>query len=117
MGPALAMAADKEPNKFNQAKRQDFKFQGEITALDAAAGTVTVNDKDKGPITLSVPQDCMLFVKHKKGAATLADFKVGNGVKLLYVQNGTNVVCTSMWQPGSHPREKEHKIQKESKSE
>lgn len=55
----------------------------------------------------------MLFVKHKKSGAGLGDFKVGEEVKVLYKQVGGALVCQSMWQPGSDPREKEHKIQKQ----
>jgi len=52
-------------------------------------------------------------VKHKKGCASLSDFKVGEEEKLLYRQDGTNIVCNSLWQPGSNPAEKKHKIQKQ----
>lgn len=31
----------------------------------------------KGLMTFPIAKDCMMFVKHKKGAASLADFKVG----------------------------------------
>jgi Cu/Ag efflux protein CusF len=112
IAPGLALAIDKEPNKFDEAMRLDFKFSGQITALDPTAGTVTVVNKEKGPITLSVPHDCMLFVKHKKGAATLADFKVGDEVKVLYQRDNTNVVCASLWQPGSNASKKQQKLQK-----
>jgi len=111
--PSLVAFAAEKQNAFESEKKTDLEFEGKITALDANAGSVTVKQEKKGSMTFSVAKDAMLFVKHKKGAATLADFKVGEEVKLLYVQNATNLVCRSLWQPGSNPSEKEHKIQKQ----
>ncbi len=111
IAPQLARAADQK-NAFRQAEKHDLKCEGKISAIDATAGTVTVNNKQKGPLALTVAKDCMLFVKHKKGAASLADFKVGEEVKALYSQDAGALVCHSLWQPGSNPAEKERKLQK-----
>ncbi|HTS17629.1 MAG TPA: hypothetical protein VMP11_08655 [Verrucomicrobiae bacterium] len=111
LGSGRAIAAD-APNKFDQAKKHDIEFTGSITAIDTNAPSVTVNSKEKGPMTLSVASDCMFFVKHKKGAAALSDFKVGEEVHVLYKQSGSAMVCDSMWEPGSNAAEKEHKVQK-----
>jgi hypothetical protein len=112
--PGRATAADDQPNKFDQAKKHDIEYRGSLTAINTNAPAVTVNDKEKGPMTFSVAKDCMFFVKHKKGAAALTDFKVGEEVRVLYKQEGSAVVCESMWEPGSDPGEKEHKVQKQS---
>ncbi|HUK84130.1 MAG TPA: hypothetical protein VLZ12_16030 [Verrucomicrobiae bacterium] len=111
-----AAAAEKQ-NAFEQEKKLDLEFEGKITTIDATASTVTVKHKHKGPMTFSVAKDCMMFVKHKKGAASLGDFKVGEEVKILYRQDATNVVCRSLWEPGSNPSEKEHKLQKQTQSQ
>jgi Cu/Ag efflux protein CusF len=111
--PRLAVAAEKQ-NAFEQEKKTDLELEGKITAIDSTAGTVTVKHEKRGPMTFPVAKNAMMFVKHKKGAASLGDFKVGEEVKLLYRQDGTNLVCHSLWQPGSNPSEKEHKIQKQS---
>ena len=110
--PGLALAADK--NAFLQDQKNDLAFHGSITAIDTNALTVVVKSKEKGSLTLTVSKDSMLFVKQKKSGATLSDFKVGDEVKALYRQNGTALACDSLWQPGSNPREKEHKIEKQS---
>jgi Cu/Ag efflux protein CusF len=112
LASGLALAAEKQ-NAFEQEKRKDTQIDGKITAIDAAARTVTVKHDQKSK-TFSVAKDAMLFVNHKKGAASLADFKAGEEVRLLYRQDGSNVVCHSLWQPGANPEEKEHRIEKQS---
>ena len=111
LAPRLAVAAEK--NAFVQDRKNDLEFHGSITAIDTNAVTVTVKNKEKGALTFTVTKDSLLFVKQKKGAATLADFKVGDEVNALYRQNGTALTCDSLWHPGSSPREKEHKIEKQ----
>jgi Cu/Ag efflux protein CusF len=113
LAPGWAVAADKPKNAFNQEKKNDLSYDGSITAIDVTAKTVTIKQKQKGALTFSVPADAILFVKHKKGAASLSDFKVGEDVNVLYQQNGNLLACRSMWQPGSNPSEKEHKVQKQ----
>jgi Cu/Ag efflux protein CusF len=113
LASGLALAAEKQ-NAFQQEKRKDMEFDGKITAIDATAGSVTVKHNQKGQMTFSVAKDAMLFVNHKKGAASLGDFKVGEEVRLLYRQDGSNLVCHSLWQPGANPKEKEHRIEKQS---
>jgi Cu/Ag efflux protein CusF len=105
--------AETPKNAFKEEEKKDLDYKGSITAVDATAGTVTISHKEKGPLTLTVAKDCLLFVKHKKGQASLADFKVGEEVKVLYRQDAGALVCHSMWQPGSHPSEKEHMIEKQ----
>ena len=80
------------------------------------AGSVTIKNKEKGPLTLAIAKDCLLFVKGKPGQAALADFKVGEEVHLYYSQAGTAIVCHSMWQPGANPREKEHEVENKAKT-
>ena len=101
-------------NEFDQAKKKDLTIEGKITAIDTNAVSVTIQHKEKGPLTFSVPSSAMLFATHKKGHATLADFKVGDTVKVAYKQSNGSMVCDSMWQPGSNPTEKEHKVEKQS---
>jgi hypothetical protein len=112
VAPRLAVAADK-PNEFGVDRKNDLDFKGAITALDATAGSVTIKNKEKGAMTFAVAKDCLLFVKHKKDGVTLADFKVGEEVRVLYSQAGTAIVCHSMWQPGSNPSEKQRKLEDE----
>jgi hypothetical protein len=111
IAPRLAIAGEKELNEFNQYSKKDLKYHGEITAIDATAGTVTVKNKDKGPLTLTVTSGTLLFVKHKKGPAALGDFKVGEDVHLLYAQSGAAITCDSMWHPGSSPVDKQREIE------
>ena len=114
--PGLAVAADKPTNEFNVDRKNDLAFGGHIAALDTTAGSVTVKHKEKGPMTFSIAKDCLLFVKQKKGAAALTDFVVGEEVRVLYQKAGTTNVCHSMWQPGSNPKEREHKLENEAKT-
>jgi hypothetical protein len=111
LAPRLAIADEKELNAFNQYSKKDLKYHGEITAIDATAGTVTVKNKDKGPLTLTVGKSALLFVKHKKGPAALGDFKVGEDVHLLYSQAGAAITCDSMWHPGASPADKERELE------
>ena len=113
--PGLAVAADKG-NEFMQDRKADLKYSGSITAIDATAGSVTIKNKEKGPLILGIAKDCLLFVKGKPGQAALADFKVGEEVHLYYSQAGTAIVCHSMWQPGANPREKEHEVENKAKT-
>ena len=110
LAPRLAVAAEK--NAFKKDKQNDIEFHGSITAIDTNALTVTIKNKEKGAMTFAVAKDCLLFVKHKKGQAALTDFKVGEDVKVLYRQDAGALVCHSMWQPGSNPAEKEHRLEK-----
>lgn len=115
VAPGLAVAADKG-NEFMQDRKADLKFAGSISAIDATAGSVTVKNKEKGPLTLSIAKDCLLYVKHKPGQAALADFKVGEEIHLYYSQAGTAIVCHSMWEPGANPREKEREVENKAKT-
>ncbi len=110
----IARAEDK--NALKQEKKTDLKLEGKITALDATAGTVTVQDNNKAPMTFTVAKNAMFFVNHKKGAAALTDFKVGEKVTVLYRPDGGATVCRSMWQPGANATEKQHKIQEASET-
>ncbi len=114
--PGSAVAADKQPNEFMQDRKADLKYSGSITAIDAAAGSVTIKNKEKGPLTLSIAKGCLLFVKHKPGQAALADFKVGEEVHLFYSQAGAASMCHSMWQPGANPRVKEREVENKTKT-
>src|SRR5450432_1713268 len=62
LAPRPAIAGEKELNAFNQYSKKDLKYHGEITAIDATAGTVTVKNKEKGPLTLTVTSGTLLFV-------------------------------------------------------
>jgi hypothetical protein len=111
LAPRLAMADDKELNAFNQYSKKDLKYHGAIAAIDATAGTVTVKNKDKGPLTLTITKDTLLFANHKKGPAALGDFKVGEDVHVLYAQAGAAITCDSMWHPGASPAEKQRELE------
>ena len=112
-GPGLAIAAEKQENAFKEAEKQDLRFDGSISAIDTNAATVIIQHKQRGPMTFSFAKDAMFFVKHKKGAASLSDFKVGETVRVLYRQENGTLVCHGMWQPGANPSEKEGKIEKQ----
>src|ERR1041385_6207544 len=113
IGIGRAMA---QQNKFNEAMKEDLEYSGSITAIDTNAPAVTVKNKEKGAMTFSLAKDCLYFVKHKKGAAVLADFKVGEEVRVLYKQDNGALVCHSLWEPGSNARVKEHRLEKQSPS-
>ena len=104
-----ATAAEDKPNKFNEAKKHDLEYSGSLTTVYTNSpfyALVFVQGKEPQGKYFYLAKDCTFFVKHKKSAATLADFKAGDEVKVLYRQEDKRIVCDSMWEPGSAPGEK-----------
>lgn len=112
---AAALAADEPHNKFNETKKHDQEYTGQITMFLPKAGNVTVTARDKDPIKVKLAADCMFFTKQKKDAASIADFKLHDDVRVLYREVDGKLVCDAMWEPGSDPSQKEAKEQKDAK--
>ena len=89
-------AEEKAPKKAATAAKHD--FTGTITAVDATAGTLTVKKKD-------VSKD---FITEK---ATLADLKVGDKVKVVYVEKDGKNTAQKVAVAGA-AKEKKEKAEK-----
>jgi len=107
----LAHAGDNKQEK-KAAKKGEEYFDGDVSAVDFKAGTVTIKKKDAGTMTFTVEQDSKFYVKQKKTGATLTDFKVGDKVEVWYtVSNGTSTIHT-LAEQGSHVQKKEKQADK-----
>jgi hypothetical protein len=80
--PALANETG-SPGKDGGAHANEKIFTGKFTAVDAAGGSVTLENKTGERHTVAVPADAKIEVNGKQG--TLADVQVGmyGGVKLI----------------------------------
>ncbi|MBI5951397.1 MAG: hypothetical protein HY865_07050 [Chloroflexi bacterium] len=74
---AMTLIASKIEAKLNLSE-----LKGIITALDSAAGTVTVTRQDNTTVTVTV--DASTLIKRNKKAATLADLQLGDKVEVKY---------------------------------
>jgi Cu/Ag efflux protein CusF len=74
-------------------KAKASKVSGEITAVDAAAKTVTVKGKDKD-VTLMVTD--MTKIMHGKEKLALADIQVGAKVTAIFVEDGDKMTAKSI---------------------
>ena len=86
-----ARAQDAKPKKSPE-------YAGAITAVDAKAGTVTLQKKDGDSKTFSCAVDCKFGGKEDK-AKSLADYKVGDKVTAHYTDDAGKLVChkLSLW--------------------
>jgi len=109
-----APAPAKEEKKMDEkkhAKKSGHYIHGEVTAVDAAANTLTVKGK-KGEVTLTI-DDKTKFHKGK----TLADVKVGDKLSVKYAETDGQMVAKSiMMKKANHHKKKEMK-QEEKKEE
>lgn len=108
-----APAPAKEEKKMDEkkhAKKDGHYVHGEVTAVDAAANTLTVKGK-KGEVTLTI-DDKTKFHKGK----TLADVKVGDKLTVKYAETDGKMVATSITTKKAHHEKKEMK-QEEKKEE
>lgn len=77
--PAAAPAKAAEPAKAAVPAKTVAKGAGEVTAVDAAAKTITVKTK-KGEVVISITDESV--IKVGKETKSLADVKVGDKVKV-----------------------------------
>lgn len=72
------------------------KVRGDITAVDAKAMTITVKGK-KGDVTVTV--DAKTEFKLGKDKKTVADLKVGDKVKVFYLETDGKNTAKSIEEP------------------
>ncbi|MEI6084832.1 MAG: hypothetical protein WCS70_11070 [Verrucomicrobiota bacterium] len=93
-----AFAEDAKPEK--PKKRE---FTGEVTAVDAAAKTVTLKNKDGESKTFAAAAAKIATADKKVGELT--DLKVGDKVKANYTEEGGKNVASKI-APPAPPKEK-----------
>jgi len=109
-----APAPTKEEKKMDEKKHEKkagHYVHGEVTAVDAAANTLTVKGK-KGEVTLTI-DDKTKFHKGK----TLADVKVGDKLSVKYAEMDGKMVAKSIKTKKAHHHEKKEMKQEEKKEE
>jgi Cu/Ag efflux protein CusF len=79
----------------SKAKRHD--LTGEITAVDATAGTLSVKKGDE-TVSLTIGKNCKVVTADKKDA-TVADLKVGDKVTVVYVEEDGAKVAKKIGPP------------------
>jgi Cu/Ag efflux protein CusF len=79
-----------------QAAPAEKKIRGDITAVDAKAMTITVKGK-KGDVTVTV--DSKTEFKLGKDKKTIADLKVGDKVKVFYLEAAGKNTAKSIEEP------------------
>ena len=79
---ALALVATPQHALAKHGKKEA-RAKGPITAIDTTLGTVTINDKRQGEVTVTVDADTQLRLDGHKGA-TLDMFGVGDSGKAFY---------------------------------
>jgi Cu/Ag efflux protein CusF len=84
-----AQAGDKE-KKADKAKPQ--QATGDITAVDAAAGTITIEHK-KTSVTFTAAPDIKFGAEGENLNLTLANLKVGDHVTVHYTQEGDKKIA------------------------
>jgi phage baseplate assembly protein gpV len=108
--PAPAKEEKKMPEKKHKKKVRHY-VHGEVTAVDAAANTLTVKGK-KGEMTLTV-DDKTRFPK----GMTLADVKAGEKLTVRYMEADGKMMATSITMKKAHHHEKKEMKQEEKKEE
>jgi membrane protein implicated in regulation of membrane protease activity len=75
-----------------KTKPKHHELTGEITVIDAKAGTLSVKKADDAKVDLTVGAKC----KIAKGAekAAIADLKVGDKVTVTYIEGKTGDIAT-----------------------
>lgn len=111
--PAVTNAGDNREEK-KAAKEGEQYFDGDISAVDFKAGTVTVKEK-AGSMTFTCDSATKFYAKHKKEAAKLEDFKVGDKVEVRYVVVAGTPTCKRLAEAGSRADKKEKKEEKAEK--
>lgn len=103
----FALPAFAEDTKAEKPKKHD--FTGEVTAVDAAAKTVTAkNSKDE---TKTFVADKAKVATGDKKVAELTDLKVGDKVHVSYTEDGGKNIATKIAPPGA-AKEKKAKEEK-----
>jgi uncharacterized protein YxeA len=108
-----APAPVKEEQKMEKhhAKKDRHYVHGEVTAVDAAANTLTVKGK-KGEVTLTIT-DKTRFHREK----TLADVKVGDRLTAKYAETDGKMVAKSIKTKKAHHRHHKKEMKQEEKKE
>ena len=102
---------EKKLDEKKHEKRARHYVHGEVTAVDAAANTLTVKGK-KGEVTLTI-DDKTKFHKGK----TLADVKVGDKLKVKYAEIDGKMVATGIMTKKAHHHKKKEMKQEEKQEE
>lgn len=105
--PKASLAGEGKAEK-KAAKEGEQYFEGEISAIDFKAKTVTVKEK-AGSMTFTCADTTKCYAKQKKEGAKLEDFKVGDKVEVLYVVTAGTPTCRRLAEKGSHADKKEKK--------
>ncbi len=108
--PAPAKA-EKTTVEKKHARKSGHYVHGEVTAVDAAANTLTVKGK-KGEVSFSI-DDKTRFHKGK----TLADVKVGDKLTVKYTETDGKKVATSVSMKTAHHHKKKAVKPEEKKEE
>ena len=102
---------EKKMDEKKHAKKAGLYVHGEVTAVDAAANTLTVKGK-KGEVSLTIDEK----TKFHKGT-TLADVKVGDKLAVKYAEADGKMVAKSIMMRKAHHHEKKEMKQEEKKEE
>ncbi len=108
--PAPTKEEQKMPER-KHAKQARHYMHGEVTAVDAAANTLTVKGK-KGEVTFMIDEK----TKFDKGM-TLADVKVGDKLTVKYAEMGGKMMARNITMKKAHHHEKKEMKQEEKKEE
>lgn len=92
--PAPAAKTEKMEKTHHARKAGLHKISGEVAAVDATAGTITVKHK-KGDVTISV--DAKTKVKAGKEKKSIEDVKAGEKVTVKYKEEDGKKVATAVY--------------------
>lgn len=107
----LSLAEEKKMDETKHTKKAGHYVHGEVTAVDAAANTLTIKGK-KGEVTLTI-DDKTKFHKGKD----LADVKVGDKLTVKYSETDGKMVARSITKKKAHHHKKKEMKPEEQKEE
>jgi len=89
----LAQTARAEDQAKKAEKPQQHQATGKITAVDAKAGTITIDHKKDGAKTFTVASDVKFGSEGDTVKMTIADLKVGDKVTIHYTEDGGKMMA------------------------
>jgi Cu/Ag efflux protein CusF len=92
---ALAFTGVASAQEKGATKPKHHELTGDITAVDAKAGTLSVKKADEAKLDLTVGAKCK-FVVSGVGRASIADLKVGDKVTVGYVEGKAGNTATKI---------------------
>ncbi len=115
MAVALAVAGTAFAAEKATKETKTPEFRGEVTAIDAAGGMVTVKDKDANVTKkFTVPAGTKIYVKGESKSVKLDALKVGEKVKVTWHDDKGTPTADLIGQQGSDPHHKQHMESKKS---